>query len=264
MILPESQFLYRNIRKKQKMIDAFNEIKKEEEENRQHLKLGKVDDKLKNKEQNVVFTKKIQESIERYHPSVSNLLSNTFMSDISNNFNNEINNINNDKNMVTISLSSQMPFNLLDLDKYFSSNKNSFLENDQNINDNTINSQNSIFKIVQILNNSNINENNAKAFNDKNNNIYNKINKNEYKNNISQFNSNKIIKKNDNNIKHNTKKLLVTNNYNSINSSNKNININMNKISNLNNHSIIYCFIFIIIYNYIIYIINNFNGIFTF
>ena len=51
MILPESQFLYRNIRKKQKMIDAFNEIKKEEEENRKHLKLGLVDENLKNKEQ---------------------------------------------------------------------------------------------------------------------------------------------------------------------------------------------------------------------
>ena len=62
MILPESQFLYRNIRKKQKMIDAFNEIKKEEEENRKHLKIGLSDDKKKS--ENVVFTKKIQESIE--------------------------------------------------------------------------------------------------------------------------------------------------------------------------------------------------------
>ena len=68
MILPESKFLYRNIRKKQKMIDAFNEIKKEEEENRKHLKLGLSDDNKKNA--NVVFTKKIQDSIERYHPSI--------------------------------------------------------------------------------------------------------------------------------------------------------------------------------------------------
>ena len=60
MILPESEFLYRNIRKKQKMIDAFNEIKKEEEENRKHLKLGNVDENLKNKKNNIVFTKKIQ------------------------------------------------------------------------------------------------------------------------------------------------------------------------------------------------------------
>ena len=75
MILPESQFLYRNIRKKQKMIDAFNEIKREEEENRRHLKIGLHSDKKKR--ENIVFTKKIQESIERYHPSLSNILSNT-------------------------------------------------------------------------------------------------------------------------------------------------------------------------------------------
>ena len=40
MILPESYYLYRNIRKKQKMIDAFNEIRREEEENRKNLQLG--------------------------------------------------------------------------------------------------------------------------------------------------------------------------------------------------------------------------------
>ena len=238
MILPESQFLYRNIRKKQKMIDAFNEIKKEEEENRKHLKLGIVNENLKNKEQNVVFTKKIQESIERYHPSLSNLLSNTFTSEIGNNLNNEIQN--NDKNSVTISLNSQMPLNFFEFDKFFLSNRNSFLEN--NLNDNTINSQNSILKIVQILNNNNINENNKNTFNEKNNN-HNKINKIEYKNNISQFKSNKIIKKNDNinnNAKQNTKILVGNNEYNTINSnsnSNKNINLKLNKINNINNHS---------------------------
>ena len=248
MILPESQFLYRNIRKKQKMIDAFNEIKKEEEENRKHLKLGLVDENLKNKEQNVVFTKKIQESIDRYHPSVSNLLSNTFMSDINNNNLNN-NEINSEKNIFSISLNSQRPLNLLDFDKYFIPEKNSFLENDK-ISDNTINSQNSIFKIVQILNNNNINDLNYNSNNkdEKNNNIYNTINKIEYKNHISQFNSKKIIKKNNNNnhnhnitIKHNTKKLLNNNNnnnnnndYNTINS-NSNKNINIKKINNINN-----------------------------
>jgi len=246
MILKKSQFLYRNIRKKQKMIDAFNEIKKEEEENRKHLKLGLVDENLKNKEKNVVFTKKIQESIDRYHPSVSNLLSNTFMSDI-NNINNEFNN---DKNMFSISLNSQRPLNFLEFDKYFIPYKNSFLENDKNLNDNTINSQNSIFKIVQILNNNNITDinnpfNNKDKNNNNNNNLYNKINKIEYKNHISQFNSKKTIKNNNNinnnNNKHNTKKLLNNNNYhnnkyNTINS-NSNKNININKISNINNNS---------------------------
>ena len=82
------------------------------------------------------------------------------MSEINNNLNNEINY---EKNM-TISLNSQRPLNILEFDNYFTSNKNSFLENDRNINDNTINSQNSIFKIVQILN-SNINDTNVDIFN---------------------------------------------------------------------------------------------------
>jgi hypothetical protein len=104
IILPENQFLYRNIRKKQKMIDAYNEIRKEEEENKKYLRLGLMS---KNKEENIIFTEKIQESIDKYHPSVSNILSSTFMSEISNNFNNLNNeNENNEKSMVTISLSS--------------------------------------------------------------------------------------------------------------------------------------------------------------
>ena len=225
MILPESQFLYRNIRKKQKMIDAFNEIKKEEEENRKHLKLELIDENLKNTDNNIVFTKKIQDSIDRYHPSVSNLLSNTFLSEISNNLNNEI--CLNDKSMITISLNSQRPLNILEYDKYITPNQNSFLENDKNLNDNTTNSQNSIFKIVQILNN-NINDNIKN-----NDDIYCKISKIEYnKNNISQFNNNKVIKKN-NNIKNNTKKLLNVNNnnYNTINSS-----INFKKMNNNNSN----------------------------
>ena len=245
MILPERQFLYRNIRKKQKMIDAFNEIKKEEEENRKHLKLGITNENLKNKEKNLVFTKDIQDSIERYHPSLSNLLSNTFMAEINNNINNEFEN--NDKSLRAISINSQTPLNIFELDNFYISNRNSFLENDKNLNDNTLNSQNSIVKIVQILNNDNNNNN----FNDKNNNLYNKINKIEYKNNISQFNNNKILKKNNtnttnvnisnnnNNSKQNTKKLLnnKNNNYNNYNIINSNSNKNLNKINktNINN-----------------------------
>ena len=127
MILPENQFLYRNIRKKQKMIDAFNEIRREEEENRKHLKLGLPNDNLKNKEKNIVFTQKIQESIERYHPSMSNILSKSYMSEISYK-NNDIGNT--DKSGVTIALNSQIPLNLMESDKLFLFDKNSFLNND--------------------------------------------------------------------------------------------------------------------------------------
>ena len=256
IILPESQFLYRNIRKKQKMIDAFNEIKKEEEENRKHLKLG-LKDENKKKEANVVFTEKIKESIERYHPSVSNILNNTFMSEISNNLNNEIGS--NDKSMITISLSSHKPLNLIDfnsncnsnsnkdffgLDKYFTPNKNSFDEKEKNFNDITFNSQNSIFNIVKILNSSSSKQNNKNS-NINNNNYssttYNKTSKKDFKKNFSQMN--KIGKKNfnsntiNNNIKSNTKKFLNINT--NVNNRNPNFNsVNVNSKSNSNSNKI--------------------------
>ena len=66
MILPENEFLYKNLRKKQKLIDEFNEIKKEEEENRKHIKLNK---NSKNERDYILFSKKVQESIEKYRPS---------------------------------------------------------------------------------------------------------------------------------------------------------------------------------------------------
>ena len=108
MILPENEFLYRNLRKKQKLIDQFNEIKKEEEENRKHLKLKKN----KNNENNyIIFGKKEQDSIDKYKPSFTQ--STIIMTDylnFHNNSNNEkskskiLNDINNSKNSITISL----------------------------------------------------------------------------------------------------------------------------------------------------------------
>ena len=77
MILPENLYLYRNIRKKQKMIDAFNDIKREEEENRKNLNLGISSNKQK-KNVLTIFDKSIQESINKYQPSISkSILSNT-------------------------------------------------------------------------------------------------------------------------------------------------------------------------------------------
>jgi len=66
MILPENVFLYKNLRKKQKMIDKLNEIKREEEENRKHLKLKK---NKENENDYILFNQKVQESIEKYKPS---------------------------------------------------------------------------------------------------------------------------------------------------------------------------------------------------
>ena len=63
MILKESKYLYRNIRKKQKMIDAVNEIKREEEENRKRMKQN--NNKINN-DKNELFTKKVKEEIKTF------------------------------------------------------------------------------------------------------------------------------------------------------------------------------------------------------
>ena len=109
MILPENEFLYRNLRKKQKMIDQFNEIKREEEENRKHLKLQK---NKNNEKEYILFNKKVQESIEKYKPSFTQ--STIIMKDYINfNGNGDINSkkeskilkdINKSKDSITISL----------------------------------------------------------------------------------------------------------------------------------------------------------------
>ena len=247
MILPESQFLYRNIRKKQKMIDAFNEIKKEEEENRKHLKLGLSDDKKRN--ENVVFTKKIQESIERYHPSLSNILSNTFMSEINNNINNEFDYNSNDKSIITISLSSQRPINFNnDINKEISLFENKFITpnvggesfTEKNFNDNSKYSQNSIFKIVQILNNNNKNNNTNAQYinNEENDNNIIKQNKKEIKvnNKNTSKKKNNNNNNNNNNIKYSAKKNLNINTNNN-NNNQINNNTNLNTINALSKHN---------------------------
>ena len=52
------------------MIDAVNEIKREEEENRKQI--GKNKKNSNYNSNNIVFTQKIQNSINHYQPSVIN------------------------------------------------------------------------------------------------------------------------------------------------------------------------------------------------
>ena len=126
------------------------------------------------------------------------------MSEINNNknLNNNENDIN-DKSIISLSLNSQKPFNINDInnfsakdfndsDKFFTPNRGSFAE--KNFNDNPNNSQNSIFKIVQILSNDKNSNNNIPYLN---NDVYdnghnkNKAIKKDFKNNNSLVNSNK-------------------------------------------------------------------------
>ena len=67
LILKENRYLYRNIRRKQKMIDAFNEIKREEKENRKKLKIDESDKNNNNE----LFTKKIKNEIKTFQNNVS-------------------------------------------------------------------------------------------------------------------------------------------------------------------------------------------------
>ena len=91
MILKESKYLYRNIRKKQKMIDAVNEIKREEEENRKRMKQN--NNKI-NDDKNELFTKKVKEEIKTFQEN------NTFRQE-NNNFDSD----NDDANENSISIS---------------------------------------------------------------------------------------------------------------------------------------------------------------
>ena len=96
MILAENKYLYKNIRKKQKMIDAFNQIKKEEEENRKSLKKG-------DKGEVVIFNESIQESINRYRPSGASFLFSSIISGFMKN-NTSTNNDSNWNSLISISV----------------------------------------------------------------------------------------------------------------------------------------------------------------
>ena len=80
--LPESSYLYKNIRRKQKMIDAVNEIKKEEEENRRLIVIKKNSNINENNIE--VFTTEINEDIQNYNPSLTRELEdNSFLNNVS-------------------------------------------------------------------------------------------------------------------------------------------------------------------------------------
>ena len=69
LVIEENKYLYRNIRKKQKMIDAINEIKREEKENKKKLNEKRAN--KKNKEINELFSPKIKEEIKKYQKNLS-------------------------------------------------------------------------------------------------------------------------------------------------------------------------------------------------
>ena len=256
MILPENKYLYRNIRKKQKMIDAFNEIKREEEENRNSLKKEISENKLKGGENTnggvVIFDKNIQESINKYHPSESSFFFNSIISGFANNSSNTnfLNEsyTNNSKSLISISINSKIPLSNLGMKEKnnkvdnknkinLNMNKNIMFNNyynnvpkhQQNIvfineqNDNSINSMNSLANIVKILSDKNVSINKDAQNIVSENKIYTTTepnnSKNKFKKNNKDINSKKtkFIKKNINNCKIDNSESNFQNNRNSKN-----------------------------------------------
>ena len=68
LVVKEKKFMYKNIRRKQKMIDAFNQIKLEEEENRKKIK----ERNSENKEDNMIFTDLVKNEIKTYQKDNNN------------------------------------------------------------------------------------------------------------------------------------------------------------------------------------------------
>ena len=141
MILKESKYLYRNIRKKQKMIDAVNEIKREEEENRKKMKQNNIKE---DNDTNELFTKNVKEEIKTFQE-------NTTFQRYNNDFDSD--NDDNNENSISISLMNRKmfenmenKFDVVENDR-FNSIKGSFVTNETN---------HSISGILNVLNDNKI------------------------------------------------------------------------------------------------------------
>ena len=110
LVVKERKFMYKNIRRKQKMIDAFNQIKLEEEENRKKIKEKQND----SKEDNKLFTDIVKDEIKYFQKdnTIKNF-KNSFDSD-------------NDKEDTLFGRSrSSVSFNLMNKKEFISSEKQS-------------------------------------------------------------------------------------------------------------------------------------------
>ena len=147
LVLKENKYLYRNIRKKQKMINAINEIKKEEKENKKKLgiKSEKNDENFK---KNELFTKKIKDEIKIFQKNLcGKIYKNSFDTDNQNEEDTLL--INN--NSISISILNWKEFEKNNFDKINEKENNkdidSFITNKTN---------ESITKMLSILNDNKI------------------------------------------------------------------------------------------------------------
>ena len=188
MILPENVYMYKNLRRKQKMIDINNKIILEKEKNEKKFKKGKK------KENKIIFDEHVKENINRLSNSMITIsLANTIISNYINyNEYKKNENIPDKNNSFVESNINNSSFNISLYSKrsLFNDNNNTN-NNNQNLYNDTMRSESSLENIVAILNNKKI----------KKNKINNKPkNKKIYKNlSINIFSNNTNNKYNDNN-----------------------------------------------------------------
>ena len=153
MILPENIFMYKNLRKKQKMIDEKNRIKMEKAKNDNNKKLN-LQEKNDIKVNICFFDEKIKENINRQNNSLLTLsLTNTI---ISNNINNNENK-KNDNNLCDNNsfVESNINNSSINISLYSKRKKHKKNENNNNyalFDDDTLKSESSLENIVDILN----------------------------------------------------------------------------------------------------------------
>ena len=240
-ILPEAKYIYKNIHKKQKMIDKQqkNESEEKKKENKKHKRNYDKDDLVFSTDiynsiindsedlYNMLFginkncenSEKTQEDFKKIINEI-NKYENPFYNDISyekDNINSKNNNIKNNLNNYNRNIKGKL-FSLCSKNKYKDSKSNNFLNGKYN--------NGNLLKELQLLNSFNHRKANSST---SNNTSIKKINKNS---------SNKINKNNNNNNKNNNNN---NNNYNNTNNNNNNYNNtnnnNINNNMNINNNN---------------------------
>ena len=153
LVLKENKYLYRNIRKKQKMINAINEIKKEEKENKK--KLGIKNDKIinTNNKLNELFTKKIKDDIKIFQKNLSGkIFKNSFDTDNQN----EEDTLLINQNSISISIFNWKDFEKNNIEKLKEVQKEKKIDNINIDSFITNKSEESITKMLSILNDNKI------------------------------------------------------------------------------------------------------------
>ena len=152
MILPENVYMYKNLRRKQKMIDMNNKILLEKEKNKKKLNINT--NKGKKKENKIIFDEHVKENINRLSNSMITIsLANTIISNyINNNEYKKNENISDKNNSFVESNINNSSFNISLYSKrsLFNDNNNT---NNQYLYSETMRSESSLENIVAILNN---------------------------------------------------------------------------------------------------------------